>query len=84
MFLKRHKRANKRNSVIDKVDRIHATSSYDVASASSGRETSVSLREIAPYYSGEVLPKPYQICARDFGCSEESVAVVLIVINKLL
>ena len=47
VFLKRHKRANKYDSVVDKVDLIHATPNYAVVRISSGRETTMSLRDIA-------------------------------------
>ena len=60
VFLKRHKRTNKYDSVVDKVDLIHATPNYAVVRMFSGRETTVSLRDIAPYYSCEVLPNPSQ------------------------
>ena len=48
VLLKLHVRANKHESLVDEVELVHATSSYAKVRFPSGRETSVSLRDIAP------------------------------------
>ena len=55
--MKQHKRANKYDPIVDKVDLIHATPNYAVVRTSSGRETTVSLRDIAPYNLCEAQPE---------------------------
>ena len=56
-MLKRHKRANKYDPIVDKVDLIHATPNYAVVRTSGGRETTVSLRDIVSYNSYEAQPE---------------------------
>ena len=52
-YLKRHVRASKFEPVVDEVDLVHTTPNYAVVRLSSGRETTVSLRDIAPCNSEE-------------------------------
>ena len=48
MYLKRHIRKSKYDPVVDKVNLVHATPNYAEVQLPSGRETTVSLRDIAP------------------------------------
>ena len=52
-YLKRHVRASKYEPVVDEVDLVHTTPNYAVVHLPSGRETTVSLRDIAPCNSEE-------------------------------
>jgi len=48
VFLKRHIRTNKTDPIVDKVDLVDATPNYTLVRFTSGRETTVSLRYVAP------------------------------------
>ena len=46
--MRRHARSSKYEPLVEKVDLIHATSQYAYVRYKNGRETSVSLRDVAP------------------------------------
>lgn len=48
VLLKRHVRTSKYDSVVDKVDLLHATPNYAIVRMPNGRESTVSLKDIAP------------------------------------
>ena len=48
MYLKRHIRTSKYDPVVDKVDLLHATPNYALVRLPNGRETTVSLKNVAP------------------------------------
>ena len=48
MYLKHHIRTSKYDPVVDKVDLLHATPNYAIVRLLNGRETTVSLKDVAP------------------------------------
>ena len=48
VYLKRHIRTSKYDQVVDKVDLLHATPNYAIVRLPNGRETTVSLKDVAP------------------------------------
>ena len=48
VLLKRHVRTSKYNSLVDKVDLLHAAPNYAIVRMPKGRETTVSLKDIDP------------------------------------
>ena len=48
VYLKRHIRTSKYDPVVDKVDLLHATPNYAIVRLPNGRETTVSLKDVAP------------------------------------
>ena len=53
VYLKRHVRTSKYDLIADKVNLLHAAPNYVVVRLPSGRETTVSLRDIAPCTNSE-------------------------------
>ena len=53
VYLKRHIRTSKYEPVVDKVDLLHATPNYALVSLPNGRETIVSLKDVAPCSSAD-------------------------------
>jgi len=55
VFLKRHVSSSKYEPLVDEVELIHATPSYAHVRLQNGRETTVSLRDIAPITRGNTF-----------------------------
>ena len=58
VYLKRHVRPSKNDPIVDEVELVHSTPNYAVVRMPSGRETTVSLRDVAPCNVGGDEEKP--------------------------